>query len=206
MEVHPSHKTRFSDSSLYDEICMLCGHTDSDREGRLKLPCPQARPEEKSSVPDVQSNKSNYWLRPSATFYEVISRLTGKPICQMPITDEPNLARAVIHCLDDESVAALCSALCQRQEYQQVAALVCLDLDVLQEVASNGGGCVDLVKQIAHTHKQKEEVTSKGSARRARFEAAQTLFHLQAAGLLVETPLDVIEPHVIEPHPEGEGI
>ena len=28
--MHPSHKTRFSDSSLYDEVCIYCGITDRD--------------------------------------------------------------------------------------------------------------------------------------------------------------------------------
>ncbi len=26
--VHPTHRTRFSDASSYDEICELCGLTD----------------------------------------------------------------------------------------------------------------------------------------------------------------------------------
>jgi hypothetical protein len=34
---HPTHKTRYSDSSLYDEVCTLCGATDSGQ--MLKVPC-----------------------------------------------------------------------------------------------------------------------------------------------------------------------
>lgn len=37
--VHATHKTRFSDSSLYDEICTACGCTDSQKE--LENPCPK---------------------------------------------------------------------------------------------------------------------------------------------------------------------
>lgn len=36
--VHKTHKTRLSDSSLYDEVCTLCGATD--RGSSLERPCP----------------------------------------------------------------------------------------------------------------------------------------------------------------------
>lgn len=39
---HPSHKTRISDSSIYDEICTLCGATDARGGNRLNEPCPKA--------------------------------------------------------------------------------------------------------------------------------------------------------------------
>lgn len=39
MIIHDSHVTRFSDSSLYDEICINCLHTDNDRERRLEKEC-----------------------------------------------------------------------------------------------------------------------------------------------------------------------
>jgi len=40
---HPSHKTRYSDSSLYDEVCVYCGATDTLRSwGELANPCPNA--------------------------------------------------------------------------------------------------------------------------------------------------------------------
>lgn len=44
--LHPSHVTRSSDSSLYDERCTLCGATDHvpGGWGRLALPCPVAEP------------------------------------------------------------------------------------------------------------------------------------------------------------------
>jgi hypothetical protein len=45
MEIHSSHVTRFSDSSLYDEKCVNCGATDSPYTQRgsrtLADPCPK---------------------------------------------------------------------------------------------------------------------------------------------------------------------
>lgn len=37
-EWHPTHNVRYSDSSLYDEICTRCGSTDAGK--RMHLPCP----------------------------------------------------------------------------------------------------------------------------------------------------------------------
>lgn len=39
---HPSHKTRYSDASTFDEICDLCGATDQvpGGWGQLAYPCP----------------------------------------------------------------------------------------------------------------------------------------------------------------------
>ena len=34
MGVHLTHKTRISDSSLYDEVCTVCGRTDGQLAGR----------------------------------------------------------------------------------------------------------------------------------------------------------------------------
>ncbi len=40
-KLHPSHITRFSDASSFDEICINCGYTDSLATwGRLASPCP----------------------------------------------------------------------------------------------------------------------------------------------------------------------
>lgn len=40
---HPSHVTRFSDSSFYDEVCVLCGATDAIGSHALEKPCPIGR-------------------------------------------------------------------------------------------------------------------------------------------------------------------
>lgn len=39
-EASQPHKTRFSDSSLYDEVCTLCGATDANGMAELNRPCP----------------------------------------------------------------------------------------------------------------------------------------------------------------------
>ena len=39
---HPSHQTRFSDSSLYDEKCVHCGVTDHTGMDKLNEPCAKA--------------------------------------------------------------------------------------------------------------------------------------------------------------------
>lgn len=45
---HPSHDTRFSMSSLYDEVCVNCGATDltGGGWGKLAEPCPKAKKKE----------------------------------------------------------------------------------------------------------------------------------------------------------------
>ena len=52
--LHESHITRFSDSSLYDFVCVNCGHTDITGSGwgRLAYPCTKAvsAPKEKESL------------------------------------------------------------------------------------------------------------------------------------------------------------
>lgn len=40
-KLHPSHKTRYSDASTFDEICVHCGATDRlGSWGKLAEPCP----------------------------------------------------------------------------------------------------------------------------------------------------------------------
>lgn len=42
MKDHPSHKTRYSDSSIYDEVCIYCEATDGRGDNGLKVPCPRS--------------------------------------------------------------------------------------------------------------------------------------------------------------------
>jgi len=44
--MHPSHKTRFSDASRFDYVCVYCGATDETGNGwgELAKPCPKAPP------------------------------------------------------------------------------------------------------------------------------------------------------------------
>lgn len=38
------HRTRFSDSSYFDEVCIMCGATDGFGDNRLNRPCPKPLP------------------------------------------------------------------------------------------------------------------------------------------------------------------
>lgn len=40
MSNYLTHKTRYSDSSIYDEVCIWCGATDAWGDERLEKPCP----------------------------------------------------------------------------------------------------------------------------------------------------------------------
>lgn len=59
------------------------------------------------------------------------------------------------------------------REYQEVAALVCLDLDALLEIAATPGITArELAEQIRYTHERKEELISSPTARERRYRAA----------------------------------
>ena len=45
------HKTRYSDSSLYDEVCEVCGATDSN--GDLNGPCPGPQGDRKAELTEL---------------------------------------------------------------------------------------------------------------------------------------------------------
>jgi hypothetical protein len=60
MRTHPSHETRFSDASTFDEICVNCGATDA-YGGGLDSECSSPKPKgldgfirevEKEALPD----------------------------------------------------------------------------------------------------------------------------------------------------------
>lgn len=48
---HPTHKTRISDASTFDEICVHCGATDTRGSDLLNLPCPNAPPPPAAPAP-----------------------------------------------------------------------------------------------------------------------------------------------------------
>lgn len=64
-----NHKTRFSDSSVYDEVCINCGATDGRNDDRLNLPCP------KPSTPPADVDEDH----PLAIFDAGFSSEGGKP-------------------------------------------------------------------------------------------------------------------------------
>lgn len=64
------------------------------------------------------------------------------------------------------------------REYQQVAALVCLDLDVLLEVSQDQGMTVDRLRDhIRSTCKMKDEAISDPAARESRYACTSAIFH-----------------------------
>jgi len=57
MGKHPSHDTRLSDASSFDEICKRCGATDEIGSwGRLALPCTSAGPQVPERVAPLESD------------------------------------------------------------------------------------------------------------------------------------------------------
>jgi hypothetical protein len=50
-KLHPSHKTRVSDASSFDEVCIYCGATDElGSWGNLAKPCPDKTIKKKDLV------------------------------------------------------------------------------------------------------------------------------------------------------------
>ncbi len=58
--LHPTHRTRFSDSSLFDEICVLCGATDHVPGGWGELANPCNASEEKRIAYDLQKARGEW--------------------------------------------------------------------------------------------------------------------------------------------------
>jgi hypothetical protein len=54
---HPSHVTRFSDASSFDEICVNCGATDQvpGGWGRLAHPCPNPPKVDEAKAPEAKT-------------------------------------------------------------------------------------------------------------------------------------------------------
>ncbi len=64
-------------------------------------------------------------------------------------------------------------------EFKEVAGLVCMDLDLLKDIASDTSLTADkLRKQIEHTVKQKDEMIADASVRSRRYYAASMIFSL----------------------------
>lgn len=69
----------------------------------------------------------------------------------------------------------------EAMEHRQVAALVCMDLDVLNDIAEDGGDSQtveSLRKQITYFHQLKEKLISDPRERETRYNAANMLFGL----------------------------
>lgn len=64
------------------------------------------------------------------------------------------------------------------QEYREVAGLVCLDLDMLLEMAKDSS-CTkeDLIWHIKNTHEKKDNAIKNKKDRQWRYQAAQVIFN-----------------------------
>lgn len=67
MTTHPTHDTRFSDSSLYDEKCVNCGATDARNDKRLEQQCPAFV--DPAPVPSFPENATFITFKPSGKYY-----------------------------------------------------------------------------------------------------------------------------------------
>lgn len=58
--IHPTHKTRFSDASTFDTICVNCGATDvaPGGFGQLAFPCPKKDKKNPAEVYPLQGFRS----------------------------------------------------------------------------------------------------------------------------------------------------
>jgi len=69
------------------------------------------------------------------------------------------------------------------EEYQQVAALVCMDIDTLLEISQQPENTVkDLQDQIALLHEMKEDIIKNPEKRKSRYNAACALFGMAIEG------------------------
>lgn len=57
---HPTHKTRMSDSTLYDEVCTFCNKTDTQG---LDEPCSKANFEWLEEVNSEQADELSAWRK-----------------------------------------------------------------------------------------------------------------------------------------------
>src|SRR5262245_3071339 len=72
----------------------------------------------------------------------------------------------------------------QAQEYREVAALVCIDLDILAETVERYKTLEEYKRMIRYIHKRKERAISDPQWRRERFSSGCLIFGLSAQGVV----------------------
>lgn len=89
MTKHPSHKTRSSDASTYDEVCVNCGETDvvPGGWGKLAEPCPGVSPPENEHIATLVLTR-----RPDGGFRVTSPDLPGLVVSALDLDD---VSRAV---------------------------------------------------------------------------------------------------------------
>jgi hypothetical protein len=76
----------------------------------------------------------------------------------------------------------------QAQEYREVAAIVCLDIDVLADIAEWKDMTLErLQAQVRHLKETKEKTISDPEGRRKRYASLSWLFSLAASGGIQDT-------------------
>jgi hypothetical protein len=77
------------------------------------------------------------------------------------------------------------------KEYQEVAALLALDIDTLYDVSRDEKLTADELRwHIALIHEMKESAINDAKGRQERYEACNLLFSLAAGGHIRSTPLE----------------
>jgi hypothetical protein len=76
-KTHPSHKTRYSDSSIYDEVCEFCGGTDASGDMSLGSECPGD-----PNDPKYAHGMARDMMVDSQTHFSMVERFDKAPIDQ----------------------------------------------------------------------------------------------------------------------------
>lgn len=61
-------------------------------------------------------------------------------------------------------------------EYKQVAGLLCMDIDILVDIANSGAGLGDLLWQVRDLAHKKAKMISDKKERESRYSAAELVF------------------------------
>ncbi len=76
------------------------------------------------------------------------------------------------------------------EEYQEVAALVCMEIDILFDISQQEGITVEELKEgIIFLHNNKEEIIKDAEKRKMRYNAGCLLFEAAKAGLVKNNPV-----------------
>jgi hypothetical protein len=94
---HPTHNTRYSDSSHYDERCTLCGATDAPGSNGLDLPCREYRAQEiaPSDAPPTTSERTGLAVDVETVVARVLLALDANCLNGILIANRGDVADAV---------------------------------------------------------------------------------------------------------------
>ena len=78
-------------------------------------------------------------------------------------------------------------------EYKQVAALLCLDIDILDECCDGCTDPIQLVTMIKDLKAQKDEILANPTVRESRYNAISMLIGLECGGHIKRTVIGSVE-------------